>query len=51
TAIALVLAFGKAWIVGHEFMELRHAPPLLRRVFAGWVLVVGTTLTVMYLAG
>lgn len=51
TAVALLVAFGKAWLVGTEFMELRHAPPLLRAVFGGWVAVVGTTVTVMYLVG
>ena len=44
-------AFGKAWIVGREFMELRHAPLVLRAIFGGWVVVVGTTLTVLYLTG
>lgn len=51
TAIALLLAFAKAWIVGQEFMELRHAPLVLRAAFGGWVLVVGATLTTMYLLG
>lgn len=51
TAVALLVAFGKAWIVGREFMELRHAPLVLRAIFGGWVVVVGTTLTVLYLTG
>jgi hypothetical protein len=51
TVVALGLAFAKAWIVGQEFMELRHAPRLLRGIFGGWIAVVGTTLITMYLVG
>ncbi len=37
----LVVAFAKAWVVGREFMELRHAPTFLRRAFDAWVLLFG----------
>ncbi|MCK9250085.1 MAG: cytochrome C oxidase subunit IV family protein [Solirubrobacteraceae bacterium] len=49
--VALVLAFAKAWIVGNEFMEIRHAPRWLRSVLAGWVLVAGSGLIGIYLLG
>ncbi|MFZ2175303.1 MAG: cytochrome C oxidase subunit IV family protein [Rhodococcus sp. (in: high G+C Gram-positive bacteria)] len=49
--VALLLAFLKAWIVGREFMEIRHAPRVLRIAFGGWVVVVGTVLSAMCLLG
>ncbi len=35
-AALMVLAFAKVFLVGHSFMEVRTAPPILRRVFAWW---------------
>ena len=32
----LALTFVKVYLVGHSFMELRHAPTLLRSVFGIW---------------
>jgi hypothetical protein len=51
TAVAIVIAFAKAWLVGEEFMELRRAPLALRAAFGGWVVAAGTTLTLLYLLG
>ena len=50
TAVSLAIAFLKIRFVGMDFMELREAPPGLRRAFEGWVAVVGTTVVVLYLA-
>lgn len=33
----IVTAFFKAWIVGVEFMELRHAPRWLRHGYDAWI--------------
>lgn len=44
----IAIAFAKVWLVGMHFMELRHAPPLLRRLFEGWVVVVPVALAVLY---
>jgi hypothetical protein len=49
TAVAIAIAFGKAWLVGEEFMELRRAPVVLRAAFGVWVLAAGVTLTLLYL--
>jgi hypothetical protein len=46
--VVLVVAFGKAWLVTRSFMELQHAPLVLRRLFDIWILVVGGTLVVLY---
>jgi hypothetical protein len=50
TALALVIAFAKVRYIGLEFMELRGAHTLLRGLFEAWVLVVGATVLVLYLA-
>lgn len=44
----IAIAFAKVWLVGMHFMELRHAPRLLRRLFEGWVVVVPVVLAVLY---
>jgi caa(3)-type oxidase subunit IV len=43
TVAALTIAFVKARIVGLEFMELRHAPPLLRGAFETWLVLIGSS--------
>lgn len=48
TAVTLAIGFGKAHLVGSEFMELRHAPSALRLLFAAWILLVGGTLIGLY---
>ncbi len=42
-ALLLIVAIGKVFLIGMEFMELRHADIRLRRAFQGYclVLVVG----------
>jgi hypothetical protein len=50
-ASALVIAFVKVRFVGLEFMELRNANKVLRRLFQAWALLVGTAVLVLYLAG
>jgi hypothetical protein len=45
--LTLVVAYVKVWFVGTEFMELRTAPPWLRRTFAGWLSLVGVTTVVL----
>lgn len=34
--VVVIIAFAKVLMVGREFMELRHAPPLLLWLFQGW---------------
>jgi hypothetical protein len=46
---ALLIAFLKARYIGLEFMELRHAPAVLRHLFEVWVVVVGATVMGIYL--
>jgi cytochrome c oxidase subunit 4 len=38
------------WIVGFQFMELRHAPRWLRHSFDTWVTIVCATLVIICLA-
>lgn len=49
TAGVLVVAFFKAWLVGFQFMELRHAPRWLRHAFDGWIAAVCLALVVICL--
>jgi len=49
-AVALVLGFAKARIVGRTFMEISTAPSALRWTFDLWIVVVATTLVVLVLA-
>ncbi|MEM7466808.1 MAG: cytochrome C oxidase subunit IV family protein [Pseudomonadota bacterium] len=39
TARVIFVAFVKVWIVGFQFMELRHAPRWLRHAFDAWIVV------------
>jgi hypothetical protein len=48
-ALILIIAFIKVLLVGREFMELRHAPPLLLWLFQGWVVAVCAVLLVLFL--
>lgn len=51
TVLALLgVTFAKVWLVGRQFMELRTAPPLLRGLFDGYVVVVPAALAALYLA-
>lgn len=44
-AALMVLAFAKVYLVGHSFMEVRSAPPVMRKLFAYWC--VGSSLTII----
>ena len=51
TVSAIVIALIKVRIIFREFMEVRHAPALLRRITDGWVLLIGTGLLSTYFVG
>lgn len=46
----IVTAFVKVWIVGFQFMELKHAPRWLRHSFDAWVGLVCAILVIICLA-
>jgi hypothetical protein len=52
--LAAVAAIGVAMVkvhyVGMDFMELRTANPVLRRLFSGWVTVLGAVLVTVQLS-
>lgn len=50
TSVILVVAFGKVLLVGHSFMELRRAAPVLWLAFAGWCAAICAALVTLYLA-
>lgn len=45
------LAFVKALLVMLDFMELRHAPALWRRLLVGWLVLVTTGILLAYWIG
>jgi hypothetical protein len=47
-SLILVIAFAKVLLVGREFMELRHAPPLLLWLFQLWAVVTCVVLIVLF---
>ena len=47
--IIMTIAFIKVFLVGMYFMELRHAPQVLRGVFLGYCLLVFSVVTGMFL--
>lgn len=49
SAGVIVTGFIKVWLVGYEFMELRHAPRWLRHGFDLWVAAICTLLIVLVL--
>lgn len=49
TVAVIVIAFVKIRFVGRHFMELRHAPLALRLILDAYVVIVCSTLTVIYL--
>lgn len=51
TVSAIVIALVKVRIIFREFMEVRHAPPLLCRITDGWVVLVGVCLLGSYFVG
>ncbi|MEQ9566933.1 cytochrome C oxidase subunit IV family protein [Marinobacter salarius] len=46
----LVISFIKVRFVMREFMEVRHAPIVLRLVTDGWLLVICSVLIALYLS-
>ena len=51
TVSAILIALIKVRIIFREFMEVRHAPALLRRLTDGWVVLVGICLLGSYFVG
>jgi Prokaryotic Cytochrome C oxidase subunit IV len=51
TVGAIVIALVKVRIIFREFMEVRHAPALLRRLTDAWVVLIGTGLLGTYFVG
>lgn len=51
TVSAIMIALVKVRIIFREFMEVRHAPALLRRITDGWVILVGVSLLSSYFIG
>ncbi len=48
-AIVIALGFGKVWLIGMHFMDLRQSPLLLRRIFNIWTMLVGGVLVALVL--
>jgi hypothetical protein len=51
TVSAIVIALVKLRIIFREFMEVRHAPALLRRLTDLWVVLIGVCLLGSYFIG
>jgi hypothetical protein len=51
TVGAIAIALVKVRIIFREFMEVRHAPALLRRITDAWVVLIGTALLGTYFVG
>jgi Prokaryotic Cytochrome C oxidase subunit IV len=51
TVSAIVIALVKVRIIFREFMEVRHAPALLRRLTDAWVLLMAVCLLGSYFIG
>jgi hypothetical protein len=51
TVFAICFALIKVRIIMRQFMEVRSAPPVLRRLTDFWVLLMGVALLGVYLAG
>jgi hypothetical protein len=51
TVSAIVIALVKVRIIFREFMEIRHAPALLRRLTDAWVVLMAVCLLGSYLIG
>ncbi|MFL6085785.1 MAG: cytochrome C oxidase subunit IV family protein [Mycobacterium sp.] len=51
TVSAIVIALVKVRIIFREFMEVRHAPALLRRLTDAWVVLMAVCLLGSYLIG
>ena len=51
TVSVIVIALVKVRIIFREFMEVRHAPVLLRRLTDGWVVLMAVCLLGSYFIG
>lgn len=51
TVSAIVIALVKVRIIFREFMEVRHAPVLLRRLTDAWVVLIAACLLGSYFVG
>jgi hypothetical protein len=51
TVAAIVIALVKVRIIFREFMEVRHAPAVLRRLTDGWVVLMAVFLLGSYFIG
>jgi Prokaryotic Cytochrome C oxidase subunit IV len=51
TVSAIVIALVKVRIIFREFMEVRHAPAVLRRLTDAWVVIIATALIGTYFIG
>jgi hypothetical protein len=51
TSSAILIALVKVRIIFREFMEVRHAPVLLRRLTDLWIVLTGAVLLGGYFAG
>jgi hypothetical protein len=51
TASAILIALIKVRIIFREFMEVRHAPPLLCRLTDAWVVIMAVSLLSSYFIG
>jgi hypothetical protein len=51
TVAAIVIALIKVRIIFREFMEVRHAPAVLRRLTDAWVVLMAVCLLGSYLIG
>jgi hypothetical protein len=49
--VMFALAFAKALLVMLDFMELRHAPALWRRLLVGWLVLVTSGIVLAYWIG
>ena len=47
TAGVIIVSFIKVWVVGFQFMELKHAPWWLKHIYNAWVLIISFTLIII----
>lgn len=48
-AIAVAIGFGKTWLIGRHFMDLRDARSMVRRVFDAWTVLIGGSVVALVL--
>ena len=46
--IAIVITLAKVRVISREFMELRHAPAMLKAAIDGWLVAFGLAMVVAY---